>query len=138
MAKHIHVHLRDGTASQEAALRKLRQLQAQGFPNRTKLGNIITGINTTTLHNLGAEKKIKCSTVWLRGICSPDLKVRDADRVYKVGERVYVKYDTEQAATVVAYLGRDRYRLKLSVGGHGSKPGTIVDMDSDEFIGGEF
>lgn len=61
---------------QQAALAKLRELQAAGFPQRTKLGGIITGINTTTLHNLGAAGFIKCSAVWLRGVCSADLIVK--------------------------------------------------------------
>jgi hypothetical protein len=65
------------TPSQSEALNKLKALEAQGWPTRTKNGGIVTGINTTTLNNLRMAGYID-GRVWLRGVIS-DPKILGAD-----------------------------------------------------------
>jgi hypothetical protein len=62
---------------QAAALETLRKLQAAGFPKRTALGNIQTGLNTLVLRHLASKGAISFSNLYLRGICSADLKIND-------------------------------------------------------------
>lgn len=56
---------------------------------------------------------------------------------FRVGGFVRVKYDIEQSAKIVAVNIRDGeivLDVALSLGGYGSKPGTIITVGANEIF----
>lgn len=68
-------------ATQSKALESLRSQQAAGWPRRITVVNhgeyIVTGVNTTTLHNLRRQGLITASWIYLGGKVTTDITVKE-------------------------------------------------------------
>ena len=67
------------TAAQQKTLESLRSQQAAGWPHRITVVNhgeyIVTGVNTTTLHNLRRQGLITAGWIYLGGKVTTDIEV---------------------------------------------------------------